>query len=270
MPLRNNLYLWRVPVLSVHNIYSAEVLDGWKAFHDDLLSGHGERPFARFTVTIMGHLRVRPTAIERPKRSASTQLPLVIPTIKNTAQTMTTMNRIMSQVKERTPMSKLVSSRRSVRRWDIEPNMVLVPVFTTTPRAVPLVTLLPKKQALGSSNAAVWPPDPLAPFRQRLTHRREQTAYEKVLRCKKAQSAERSIRHAGRQRRRARPPIPLPPSPCHPAGPGYVTERAFKGITVFLDRRQDVGKPTLKTTMALTINVIDLTDEPETRAIMSN
>ena len=68
-------------------------------------------PLARFTVTIMGSISgVSPTAMERPNRSASSQLPLVMPTIKNTAQTMTTMNRIMSQVKERTPRSKLVSS----------------------------------------------------------------------------------------------------------------------------------------------------------------
>jgi len=80
---------------------------------------------------------------------------LVIPRIKNTTQTMTTMNRIMSQAKDRTPLSKLVSSQRSVSRSAMDLNRILIPVLTTTPRAVTLVTLVQRKQAFGSSNA-VW------------------------------------------------------------------------------------------------------------------
>ena len=58
-------------------------------------------PLARLTVTIIGSISgVRPTAIERPKSSASTQLPLVRPTMRKTAQTMTTMKRIISQVND--------------------------------------------------------------------------------------------------------------------------------------------------------------------------
>ena len=78
-------------------------------------------PLARFTVTIIGSISgVSPTATERPNRRASSQLPLVMPTMRNTAQTMTTMKRIMSQVNERTPLSKLVSSRRSASRSEMD------------------------------------------------------------------------------------------------------------------------------------------------------
>ena len=67
---------------------------------------------------------------------------------------MTSIKRIISQVNDRTPRSKLVSSRREVSRSAIVPKRVRVPVLMTRPRAVPLVTLLPRKQALGRSPAA--------------------------------------------------------------------------------------------------------------------
>ncbi len=102
-------------------------------------------PLARLTVTIIGSISgVSPTATDRPKSSASSQFPLVRPTMKKTAQTITTMNRIISQVKERTPRSKLVSSPRADSRSAIAPKTVRAPVCTTTPRAVPLVTEVPK------------------------------------------------------------------------------------------------------------------------------
>ncbi len=146
----------RVPVLSVHSTSIAPKfwMDGSRLTTTFFLA-MVSAPFARFTVTIMGSISgVRPTAMERPNRRASTtQSPLVIPTMKYTAQTMTTINRIMSQVKERTPLSKLVSSRRSASRSAMDPKSVRVPVFITTPRAVPLVTLLPRKQAFDNSHA---------------------------------------------------------------------------------------------------------------------
>ena len=53
------------------------------------------------------------------------------------------MNRIMSQVKAAMPRSKLVSTRAPESFSAMLPKCVLIPVFTTTPRAVPLRTLLP-------------------------------------------------------------------------------------------------------------------------------
>ena len=147
----------RVPVLSVHSTSIApKFWMDWSRLTTTFFLAMVRAPFARFTVTIIGSISgVRPTAMERPNRSASVQSPLVRPTMKYTAQTMTTMNRIMSQVKERTPLSKLVSSRRSASRSAMAPKSVRVPVFMTTPRAVPLVTLLPRKQAFGNSHA-LW------------------------------------------------------------------------------------------------------------------
>ena len=64
-------------------------------------------------MTIMGSISgVRPTATESPKRSASIQLCLVRPMMRNTISTMMTMNRIISQVNPEIPLSKLVSDRR--------------------------------------------------------------------------------------------------------------------------------------------------------------
>ena len=69
-------------------------------------------PFERQTVMIIGNISgVRPTATDKAKSSASAQLCLVKPTIRKVAVTITIMNRIMSQVKACTPLSKLVASR---------------------------------------------------------------------------------------------------------------------------------------------------------------
>ena len=57
-------------------------------------------PLARFTVTIIGSISgVSPTATARPKSSASIQLCLVMPMMRNTTATITTMKRIISHVK---------------------------------------------------------------------------------------------------------------------------------------------------------------------------
>ena len=54
---------------------------------------------------------VRPTATDRENSNATAQLWSRKPTMRNTAETMTTMNRIISHVKPLIPTSKLVSSR---------------------------------------------------------------------------------------------------------------------------------------------------------------
>jgi hypothetical protein len=59
---------------------------------------------------------------------------------------MTTMKRIISYVKDRIPYRNRFLRGVQTPLGD-GANMVLVPVFTTTLRAVPLVTLLPRKQA---------------------------------------------------------------------------------------------------------------------------
>lgn len=132
----------RVPVLSVHSTSIAPKfwMEGSRLTMT-LRAAIVSAPLARFTVTIMGSISgVNPTATESPKSRASIQLPLVMPTIRNTIATSEVIMRIMSQVKERTPRSKLVSSRRPASCSEIAPNTVRVPVFTTRPRAVPLVT----------------------------------------------------------------------------------------------------------------------------------
>ena len=69
-------------------------------------------PLARLTVTIIGSISgVSPTATATANSSASSQSPLVMPLIRNTAGTITQMKRIISQVKRVTPRSKLVGAR---------------------------------------------------------------------------------------------------------------------------------------------------------------
>ena len=74
--------------------------------------------------------------------------------MRNTTATITTMKRIMSHVNPEIPLSKLVFERCPASLRVMAPKYVRAPVFTTTPRAVPESTLLPWKQALGSSSAA--------------------------------------------------------------------------------------------------------------------
>ena len=80
-------------------------------------------PLERLTVTIMGSISgVRPTATDEAEEKASTQLRLVRPMMKKTTTTMTTMKRIMSQVKALTPLSKLVSTRWLESFSEMEPK----------------------------------------------------------------------------------------------------------------------------------------------------
>ena len=69
-------------------------------------------PLERHTVTIMGSISgVIPTATAKAKKNASCQLCLVNPLMRKTKGTITTMNRIISQVNLDTPLSKLVCTR---------------------------------------------------------------------------------------------------------------------------------------------------------------
>ncbi len=112
-------------------------------------------PLDRQTVMIMGSISgVSPTATDSENSRASAQLPLVKPTIRNVTETISTMNRIISQVKPLTPLSKLDASRRAMSFWAIEPKWVLAPVLSTRPRAEPLSTLVPMKQAFVNSKGA--------------------------------------------------------------------------------------------------------------------
>ena len=60
--------------------------------------------------------------MDKEKSSASIQFPLVRPTTRKTVATMTTMMRIISQVKAATPRSKLVGTGPVERRSEIEPK----------------------------------------------------------------------------------------------------------------------------------------------------
>ena len=111
-------------------------------------------PFERQTVMIIGSISgVSPTATARAKSNASTQFPLVSPTMRKVTVTITTMKRIISQVKSLTPRSKLVATRFARSFWATAPKWVRAPVSSTRPRAEPLSTLLPMKHALLNSNA---------------------------------------------------------------------------------------------------------------------
>ncbi len=104
-------------------------------------------PLERQTVTIIGSISgVRPTATERPKRRASSQSCLVIPTMRKVTETMTSMKRTMSLTKALVPLSKSVAPLGSDRSAATLPRKVLIPVFTAMPRAAPETTVLPWKQ----------------------------------------------------------------------------------------------------------------------------
>ena len=106
-------------------------------------------PLARQVVTIMGSISgVSPTAIEIPNRNASSQSPFVIPLIKNTSGTITSIKRIRTQETALTPLVKLVSTASPAIADAIEPNRVRSPVETTTAAALPEITLLPIKAIL--------------------------------------------------------------------------------------------------------------------------
>ena len=105
---------------------------------------------------IIGNISgVSPTATDRANSRAWAQLCFVMPTMTNVRLTITIMNRIISQVKDLIPVSKLVSSRLANIFCDSAPKNVWAPVVRTTARAEPLRTLVPMKQALGDSSGVL-------------------------------------------------------------------------------------------------------------------
>ena len=106
-------------------------------------------PLARQVVTIMGSISgVRPTAMEMPKRKASSQSPLVRPLMKKTRGTITSIKRISTQETAFTPLVKLVSTASPATEEAMEPKRVLSPTQTATATALPETTLLPMKAML--------------------------------------------------------------------------------------------------------------------------
>lgn len=106
-------------------------------------------PLARQVVTIMGSISgVKPTAIEMPNKKAFSQSPFVIPLIKKTRGTITSINRISTHETALTPLVKLVSTASPAIADAIEPNSVASPVLTTTAAALPEITLLPMNAIL--------------------------------------------------------------------------------------------------------------------------
>ena len=110
-------------------------------------------PLARLTVTIIGSISgVSPTATATANSSASNQLPLLRPLIRNTRGTMIAMSPSIIQVTRAMPLSKLVRTRCSAIVAATWPKAVRTPVSTTTPQPTPLTTALPMKQMFGRSN----------------------------------------------------------------------------------------------------------------------
>ena len=81
--------------------------------------------------------------MEIPNRNASSQSPFVMPLIKNTSGTITSIKRIKTQETALTPLVKLVSTASPATADAMEPNSVLSPTQTTTADALPETTLLP-------------------------------------------------------------------------------------------------------------------------------
>ena len=145
-----------VPVLSVQSTSIAPKF--WIAFSRltiTRLRDIASAPFERQTVTIIGNISgVNPTATTRANMSASSQTCFVSPLMRNTSGTITNMMPIISQVKRRTPRSKLLGGWRPVMLRAMPPKYVLRPVVTTAAAAVPLSTFVPMKQTLLSSSGA--------------------------------------------------------------------------------------------------------------------
>ena len=101
-----------VPVLSVHSTSIAPKF--WIALSCLTMvfsRAIAMAPRARLALTIIGSISgVRPTAMAMAKKNASIQFPLMRPFRKNTIGTITSMNRMSTQVYRLTPRSKLVSS----------------------------------------------------------------------------------------------------------------------------------------------------------------
>ena len=92
----------RAGLVGAQHVHGAEVLDRVQALDDHLLAGHGDGAAGRHTETIIGSISgVRPTATARAKKKASIQSCFVRPLMRNTSGTITSMKRIISQVKRR-------------------------------------------------------------------------------------------------------------------------------------------------------------------------
>ena len=103
-------------------------------------------PLARQVVTIMGSISgVSPTAMEMAKRNASSQSPLVMPLMKKTRGTITSIKRMSTQETAFTPLVKLVSAASPATAEAMEPKRVSSPTQMATARALPETTLLPIK-----------------------------------------------------------------------------------------------------------------------------
>ena len=113
-----------VPVLSVHSTSIAPKF--WIAlsrFTTTLRRAIATAPLARFDETIIGNISgVRPTATASANRKALVQSPLVNPLISSTTGTITSMNRIRSQLTEFTPRSNAVSAREPMIALASEPK----------------------------------------------------------------------------------------------------------------------------------------------------
>src|SRR5438309_8892779 len=111
-------------------------------------------PLERQTETIMGSISgVKPTATAIAKKNACQKSCLVNQLINKTKGTITNMKRIMSQVKRLIPLSKAVSTGWPAMLFAMLPKKVCEPVTTATALAVPLSTLVPRKQRLQNSMA---------------------------------------------------------------------------------------------------------------------
>ena len=103
-------------------------------------------------MTIIGSISgVSPTATETANSNDCSQLPLLIPLMRNTSGVITMRKRISIQLTLLMPLSKLVSGRAPTMSFAIAPKLVASPVAATTATAVPLTTLVPMKQAVSRS-----------------------------------------------------------------------------------------------------------------------
>ena len=86
--------------------------------------------------------------MEMPKRKASSQSPLVMPLMKKTRGTITSIKRMSTQETALTPLVKLVSVASPATAEAMEPKRVSSPTQMATAKALPETTLLPIKAML--------------------------------------------------------------------------------------------------------------------------
>ena len=88
---------------------------------------------------------VSPTATEMANSAACSQSPLVKPLTKSTTGTITSMKRMSTQETALTPFSKVLLGGFAFSSFASSPSRVSPPTATTSARALPLITLLPRK-----------------------------------------------------------------------------------------------------------------------------